>query len=196
MMFEAARIANAVFILVGRGMKHHVSILNQLSIQNDVTFVASNGNHITGNPLVAVGLEKVKENHWIIEARPIHDGVHEAKRMQFDEWWQQCIFTDDVSKLSRCELIRVMRDRDGGSHYDPEIRDEKTRDILNGRLGIRYRSGDGVERMVPWWLHTMVRKVGEELISSVKYLEIAYDAPHRGYTFLDHDRFQKLQAED
>jgi hypothetical protein len=189
MMFEAARIANAIFLLVGRGMRNHVSILDQLELQDKIKFIASNGEHTTGSPLAVIRLVNISPDNWMIEAEPTGRGYFEPKPLQFNDWWQQKILDSDGTKLTRNDLVRIIRDKDGGSHYDPEVTDPKARSLLEGNLGLYYQSGDGVRRVVPWGLHVIVRKVGEELRESIKYLELSYGAPFRSYTFLHGGRF-------
>jgi hypothetical protein len=43
--------------------------------------------------------------------------------LPFDSWWSEIVFSDDSLKLSRKNLVRAIRDQDGGSHFDPILRD-------------------------------------------------------------------------
>jgi hypothetical protein len=87
-------------MLVGRGMRSHVPILDQLNIQDKILFVASNGDHTEGCPLVHSVLVNVKEDYWMIEAMPAHAGIFNPKQLPFEQWWHQRIMKSGGSELT------------------------------------------------------------------------------------------------
>lgn len=191
MMFEAPRIANAIFLLLGRGMRGHSSILDQLGIQEHLTFVASNGPQEKGSTLIVTRLLSIKQDTFIVEVLPVRQAIDRKNMLKFDDWWKQTVFNVGERKnLSRADLVRLFRDKDGGAHYNSSVEDPEHRSFLDGDFGVRFKhSFESEGQVVPWGPQVMIRQIGDEVKESIRFVEQQFDAPFNGYQYLGGKRF-------
>lgn len=117
---EAQRIAAIIFMLChDRGQS--VSLLTQLGVKHEMAFYDSarprpaDPNLFLGQPpLIAFQLVGGAK----IYGAP---GVHaHTPRIGFKQWWETIVYNNlDGGRLSRADLVRNLRDQDGGGHFDP-----------------------------------------------------------------------------
>jgi hypothetical protein len=130
---EAIRMANAIFVLLGPNMKNHKSILSQLGQDGKLQIPStadSRGPH--GSALIAIEMtpytnDETSEGGWTITAVPHgHEALNSGRRLPALDWWNEGVLggVRAVGTLTRLQVIRVMRDQDGGAHLDDHIRDE------------------------------------------------------------------------
>jgi hypothetical protein len=134
---EAARLANTIFILVGRGMKGHVSIMDAAKQQERRLYrstVTAAG--ALGTPLIRCVLKCVGQNAWEIGLKHAgREALIEGRDLCFDDWWSELVVNNDKAKLSRRDVIRILRDKNGGAHFDAQVADELTSEALRGNIG-------------------------------------------------------------
>lgn len=169
---EAARLANAIFILVGRGMRSHVSILDAAG-QQDLRSYRSTvpADRSTGAKLICAVLEKVGTDEW--EIRLKHRGreaLAEGRDLTFNEWWDELVINNDQARLSRREIIRLIRDKNGGAHFDAIVPDELLAAAIKGEIGAFnfHNSATGLIDVVPDGLEHSVRQIATELWFSLE----------------------------
>ncbi len=125
--WEALRLATATYVLVFDAGNAQRSLLTQLGTKGSLQFLSSgrvtaNPNAIGRyNPLVLVQLRANGTADYV----PILDfaGPYAPKRLPFDEWWErEVVFKDGPAALTRKQLVLSLRNQDGGSHLDDEVR--------------------------------------------------------------------------
>jgi hypothetical protein len=100
-----------------------------------------------------------------------------GKSLTFDEWWNEQVLFDGTSqRLTRADIIRILRDKDGGAHYDADVSDPLVAAALRGEItGFVYQTPDGQSSPVPFVLENCMRQIAEELRKTVKYLRLQND---------------------
>lgn len=177
---EAARMANAIFMLLGRGMRSHCSIFDAAGQTEKRLYRSTKpADDAKGCSLVRLELRKIAENEWDASIR--HAGrlaLREGRDLGIDEWWNELIIQNDASNLSRGEIIRILRDKNGGAHFGPVVSDELEAQAIRGELGLfNIRNPDGSLETVPFGLEHCVRQIAVELwysIDSNKSFDVPY----------------------
>lgn len=173
---EAARLANAVFILIGRGAKHHRSILDSAGQQDRRLFrssIPSAG--AKGTALIGCRIEKVEADTW--EAALIHRGrraLDEGRDISFEDWWSEEVISTNRLSLSRGKVVRILRDKNGGAHFDAVISDATDAAAILGEVGaFIIKNSDGVETLIPHALEHTMRQIVEEMWFSLQERQTA-----------------------
>lgn len=169
---EAARIANAIFILVGRGMRNHTSIYDAAG-QQDKRLYRSTISHAggLGTQLICAELEKVGVDEWVIGLRHQgRDALESGRDLTFDDWWTEAVVNNNQLRLSRQEIVRIMRDKNGGAHFDTHVLDELVAAAIKGDIGaFTFRnSATGRVEVVPGGLEYTIRQIATELCYSLQ----------------------------
>jgi hypothetical protein len=164
---EAVRLATSAFLLVGRGMKGHTSILDHLKIADNLRFQSTvpDGNEAAA-PLVFISLSQIEPDNWIVELAPKgRVAIQTGRLLALDEWWREIILNDGNGKaLSRNDIVRILRDKDGGSHYDANVTDPIVAAALRGEItNYLYQRPDGRSIPLPGSLENTMRQIAEEL---------------------------------
>lgn len=162
---EAARIANAMFMLIGRGMKRHTSICDALGIQDNLQFVSSISGNENGLPLIHCKLEHIEPNVWTIELHPIGlvSGA-EVRPLSFEDWWSEVVIRNSGYEYTRENLVRIVRDINGGAHFDLNVQDPDIAALLLSELGFKIAPNDVDDGgPVPFVLESCLRQIAEEL---------------------------------
>jgi hypothetical protein len=135
---EAVRLANTVCILVDDRGRNFVSILSRLCLLDRIPFITTakplvHGNLVTEHPLVRIRFRPLGNDAHDIFYVPVFSRGTEPrslKRVDFAEWWSEPIFRDTERRvLDRKGLTRSLRDHEGGSHLDAELRDPVYRGV-------------------------------------------------------------------
>jgi hypothetical protein len=168
---EAARLANAVFILVGKGMRNHTSILKSADELEDRTFRSTiEESDFKGSALFYAVLTKEAEDRWSVCLK--HAGkaaLENGRDLTFDKWWDEKVIQNSKSCLSRAEIVRILRDKNGGAHFDPVVEDPLLASAIQGDLGsFYYSSDDGTSVPVEGGLEYSMRQIVEEFWFSMK----------------------------
>jgi len=72
-------------------------------------------------------------------------------------------------KLTRENIIRTLRDKHSGAHYDARVTDPLT------AAAFLYTIPDGTKQPVRWAVENTMRQIAEELRAVVRYLRPRYD---------------------
>jgi hypothetical protein len=178
---EAARMASALFILAGEGMRTHASILDAAGQKKKRLYRSTKATEDDlGCSLVRLQLEKVKENVWDIRLRHAGRAVLEGGRdLPFKEWWNEPVVANDAVRLSRADVVRILRDRNGGAHFDPIVKDPIVARAIRGEIGLfDIKHPDGAREVVPFGLEFCMRQIATEFWFSLdadKRFPVAYE---------------------
>ena len=128
-LWEAKRIAVAASILLHDKNKNSQSITGQLGIKGSMPFISSTPKPTPTPRGVILGpelfpqprlLQFQMENGGPVRVIPRLENST-TRSVGFAEWWNEPIYEHGKISISRCCLIRTMRDQDGGGHVDPTI---------------------------------------------------------------------------
>jgi hypothetical protein len=105
------------------------------------------------------------------------EAMYTGRRLKFDEWWNETVLNDGKNQqLTRENIIRILRDKDGGAHYDANVTDPLIAAALRGEItGFLYKDAGGKELPVPFILENTMRQIAEELRGVVRYLRPRHD---------------------
>jgi hypothetical protein len=135
-IWEAKRIAAALYILLHDGRKPIRSILTQLGLRENFQYLSTAG-LVTERVPVALVMVRIAE--WGATFEPLcidparwgffHD-------LPFHDWWKEPIFrSSDGRVMTRNDLVIAFRNKDGGGHYDHAIDDD---------VYVQFRTHDGM----------------------------------------------------
>jgi hypothetical protein len=180
---EAARIANAIFVLLGPMMRNHKSIVGQLGASETVRMFSTasrDGPH--GSALIAVeavpyAAEDAGKSGYIIYATPFgHEPLMAGRQLTLTEWWNEGVLggVDAPHILTRLDVIRIMRDQDGGAHLDDHIKDGTYLAALLKGVGFQYKPRADSDKIIPveGAIEATVRQIAYEVLYSLKSLSI------------------------
>lgn len=162
---EASRMANAIFVLAGEGLRRHVGILDAVDQKKGRLYRSTKPvENALGCALVYLKLVKVEVNQW--EYSLSHAGrssLENGRDLLFNEWWSEPVIFNDTVNLSRAEIIRLLRDKNGGAHFDPLIEDSQAIDALRGEVGLfNIASENGTVEVIPFGLEFAMRQIATE----------------------------------
>jgi hypothetical protein len=101
-----------------------------------------------------------------LELKPLGFGrLWTGRLLPFEDWWNEVVLRHkDDRTLNRGQIIRVMRDQDGGAHYDASLSDPVYAAAVRGELtGFYVKEAPDKLIPVPYALETTMRQIGEEL---------------------------------
>ncbi len=133
---EAIRIATHLYVLLHDSGKNNRSILGQLGYLQSLKFYSfikhkyKPGNLLTEHLLCGIRLSNSEANYFpLLDAGPTVEWYKTA----FFTWWEkEVVIKDKAGRLyHRKNLICLLRDKEGGSHYDSEIT-EYAKTLMNG----------------------------------------------------------------
>jgi hypothetical protein len=123
---EALRIATIIFTLV-HDHGQTVSILTQAGLRAHLKFVSTAGDlmgearHLKARhtPLLMLDTHRRPPEFVSLAVYNRPRGLFPPlKEMKFDDWWDELIFFDDGVALTRKDLASILRNKEGGGHYD------------------------------------------------------------------------------
>jgi hypothetical protein len=181
---EALRLATTVFIILHDGGKNR-SILTNLGIKEEITFLASNPD-INGMSAIAmratplIVLDNMSGGAGFVplctyvKKRDAYEGF---RHLPFETWWtKDLIFIGDGRTLNRQQLVLALRNQEGGSHFDEEVRNpnysalkEEVYIFFPGNPLSKLRR-DGLRKMQNMALASM-RQIAEEVRLSLGFYE-------------------------
>ncbi|MGM5025714.1 hypothetical protein AB8B02_05770 [Tardiphaga sp. 862_B3_N4_1] len=167
---EAARMANAVFILLGPRSRSHTSIIDALGWTPSMMTSRPSGSLLC---IQCIPIEQVGERpaSWFIQALPAGRDAVVAAAEQFDvsQWWNEVILTKEEGSLSRLDLVRIVRDRDGGAHLDNSITSKAYKSVLLTGAGFNYApAADQPTQPVENSIEAIIRQIGFEVVHSLQ----------------------------
>ncbi|MEK9282826.1 hypothetical protein MTR72_24880 [Bradyrhizobium sp. ISRA442] len=184
---EAVRIANAIFVLLGPDMRNHKSVLSQLGVLDGQLTVPSTadsrGPH--GTALIAVEATPYStddgQGGYFIESVPFgHEPLSAGRRLPVPDWWNEGVLSGigATTTLTRLQVVRIMRDQDGGAHLDDHIKDETYLAVYVKGTGFLYKPSADSEVSLPveGALEATVRQMAHEVLNPMRGL--AHSARH------------------
>jgi len=184
---EAVRLANAIFVLLGPDMRNHNSILRQLGAIDESFLLPSSadsrGPH--GSAPIAAQLYAYTAGDggggYTIECAPFgHEPLSAGRRLPVAEWWSEGVLSGigAPKTLSRLEVVRIMRDQDGGAHLDDHIKDETYLAVYLKGTGFLYKPSADSEVSLPveGALEATVRQMAYEVDRGVRGFALSAQA--------------------
>jgi hypothetical protein len=169
---EAVRLANSLFILSGRGMRRHTSILDQMGIQNELRYSTTvSKDNKSASPMYNALVLWNQTYGFTVELMHLGFGaLMTGRSLVFQEWWDEVVLSDGQSRsLTRGQIIRGMRDQDGGAHYDEQLTDQNYIAATRGELtGFTYTDHTGQTFPVPFGLEMCMRQIAEEFRLTIR----------------------------
>ena len=188
---EAIRIANAMFVLLGPDMRNHKSIFSQLGKTESLTIPSTadpRGPH--GSALIAIEAipytdEITGDGSWVVEAVPNgHETLGSGRVLSVVDWWSEGILrgVGSTGTLTRLQVVRVMRDQDGGAHLDDSIRDETYLAVLLKGAGFQYKPRADSEEAFPvdGTLSASIRQMAHEVLHVIRGSAISHHLSEGG----------------
>lgn len=177
---EAARIANALFILVGEGMRKHTSILDAANQKDRRLYRSTKATeNDLGSSLIYIELRKIEETVWDVRLR--HAGriaLVGGRDLTFDDWWNEPVIVNDAVRLTRADIVRILRDKNGGAHFDPIVKNPIDARAIRGEIGLfDIANPDGTREVVPFGLEFCMRQIATEFWFSMDQNK-GFDRPH------------------
>jgi len=108
---------------------------------------------------------------WFIHALPAgRDAVtYSDPPLSLADWWSEIILTRTEGPLTRLEMVRILRDRDGGAHLDLTITSAAYKAVLLNGAGFNYRpSAEQPEQPVEHSIEAIARQIAEEVLRALK----------------------------
>ncbi|QWG10970.1 hypothetical protein KMZ29_14380 [Bradyrhizobium sediminis] len=164
---EAARIANAIFILLGPRSRTHTSVVEALNWDIEMPTTVPSGNLMSVEciPVEAVGDRPAS---WFIQALPAGREAavfRKDVRLSINEWWNEVVLKGSEGTLSRLDIIRITRDRDGGAHLDETISSPAYKAVLLRGAGFSYQpSQDAPSQPVENSIEAIIRQIANEVL--------------------------------
>ena len=158
-------MANALFVLAGEGMRGHTSILDAANQKDKHQYRSTKATeNDLGCSLVDLQLTKVEEDVWDVNLR--HAGrvaLEGGRDLAFSEWWNEPVVVNATVRLPRADVVRILRDKNGGAHFDPIVTDPIVASAIRGEIGLfDIKHPDGTREVVPFGLEYCMRQIATE----------------------------------
>lgn len=170
-LWEAQRLATTAYTLLHDGRGRTWSLLSQLGIRDQMDFLASAppinpDNLLSDMPLV---LTRLTANPASAQYLPrLGDGTPITEWLPFADWWSQIILKDQRGlSLTRKDLVLTLRDQEGGSHFDEELKNPAYISVKEGNLGWVLVTPRGSESIDPGPQFASMRQIAWELEQSL-----------------------------
>ena len=174
---EALRLATCVYNLVHDSGNIH-SIMGQLGIKDTHMFLATNARDGAKLPVIVnrftplVEFERISDRPQFVPLITYfqnRNAYFPVRNLSFNDWWNKdIIFLDGPHRMTRRQLVFALRNQEGGSHYDDEVRNPSFRPLKQPVWMITPGLGFGL--MGDLELASM-RQIAEEVELSFVHLE-------------------------
>ena len=173
---EAKRLAVTIRVLL-HDTGNSKSLLNQLGIKNSMVFYNTANPFNPKNLVVHNGLVGVRMDSGQIRfVAPLEESVEIPGRpnnfVSFSDWWDETIIKDsENTTYTRGDLVKILANKDGGAHVDPQINSNYEALKKTNRMLWQYvQVKDGIEsksHIKDVELHS-IRQIAFELIKSIE----------------------------
>ena len=174
---EALRLATCVFNLVHDSGSNR-SIMGQFGIKDRHMFLATNVRDGAKLPVIVhrftplVEFERVSARpHFVplVTYFQNRNAYFPVRNLSFDAWWNKdIIFVEGSHRMTRRQLVFALRNQEGGSHYDDEVRNPNFHPLKRPVMMVTPGLGFGL--MGDLELASM-RQIAEEVELSFVHLE-------------------------
>lgn len=177
--WESVRIANAIYMLLGPSGKNHTNLVERLNKHSSLQMPTS-VDSIAGSPLVICQI-------CVIENKDGNSAVYQlslrnrgrsgfcSSKIGIAQWWAERVIMTDDCLLDRLTLVRVIRDKDGGAHYDETISDPNYVAAATRGVAFRYSKPDGTDKAVPFYLEQSMRQLADEVLEGLGTIRALID---------------------
>jgi hypothetical protein len=173
---EAKRLAATVYILVHDGKRQTISLLTQLGVRDQMPFIASapavdGRNLLSQMPLTMVSHSGGQASHLPL----LDNGPPFSRWIPFAEWWDEEILRDAKlgHTLTRKELVLVLGNKEGGRHFDEELRDPAYIAISSKDFGWKLVTPEGDKPIDPSAHLATMRQIAFEVEKSLERTAIS-----------------------
>lgn len=172
-IWEAGRLAAAVYIVVHDASKRDASLLTRLGIRGKVRFLCSNPKSNPRNLLPEYLLLGIEIRDTCAKLFPALGSTPNHHRfVQFHEWWERdIIIRIGSTSLSRKRIVFNMRNKEGGAHFDTQINDPAYIELLTKPVGM-FSNGRGIEKYIFGAEIVTMRQIAWELEQTLANLEV------------------------
>jgi hypothetical protein len=169
---ESKRIATNIRVLL-HDTKNSISLASQLNKKNNMLFWSSASLYTPSNLLSSFSLLIMSMTPEGISYVPALTNVKgRTFYYDFDDWWNEVVFDDKQSILTRRDVILTAADQDGGAHVDPKINEDYARISKDNSLGWTFVSSDGTSSFpLTNPVYATVRQIACELLHSISISE-------------------------
>ena len=187
---EAKRIAVSLRILFNE-TRNSRSLLSLLGLENKLLLWSSGGLYTPSNllsswTLLSMSISGAKQ----IFQPLLDDNLGSTFYLDFDDWWNEVIFDDKNSQLTRRDIVRIVANQDGGAHVDPEFKEEYSNLVRNNSLGFFMDYNGEVFEPVNNPAYAAIRQIAHELLVSLTLIDSQFI--RRSYV----ERFFEMRYED
>ena len=147
-LWEAKRLATAVYTIVADQGSNSRSILRQLGIKNKLEFLSCvQPPDEPGRQTLAI----IKGMCGVVDTiegplyYPVLGNAFFKRHIAFNEWWDEVLFTNKNGQdITRKNLTFSLRSKDGGSHFDSKLPETAYLSMkLGSDTGLIALKGDG-----------------------------------------------------
>ena len=167
--WEAIRLATVTYTLVHDAGRKSRSVLGLLGVKDKMKFVSS-GHHVHSkvvgriNPLATLELRSDRPSEYGPRFQTVETPI---RHVSFGQWWERdIIIKDGAAELTRKRLVFVLRNQEGGSHFDDEVRDPGYLSLAGSSNALVFRPGHEPQLVFAAELATM-RQVAWELTKTL-----------------------------
>jgi hypothetical protein len=187
--FDAGHLDEALHIALRlRVLFHHRpqskshGLINQLGLENTLTWVDTAGLPRPGNLMPTSGLTSIKmgqgkaEHVAMLGKHPpfpilTRSGQHipAGSRIPFDEWWNNTVIKDsEGNEFSRRRLVLALVNKAGGAHVDPVADADYEALAKSNSLGWTFRIGNGDPKQLENPVFPSMRQISYEVLESLR----------------------------
>ena len=135
--WEAKRLATSIYILVHDGGRNSRSLLGQLGLKENTSFISSiyddeqpdwlprgYGKPMSFGLSPMLGFKILPANSGVEHDPMLGREADKYENLSFKKWYRQNVLNEaSPLRLTRKNIIHVMRSQDGGAHVDSRIED-------------------------------------------------------------------------
>lgn len=171
--WEAMRIATAVHSIVHDMSSKKLSLLSRVGLKTGMKFAASGrpifaDNLAPSSPLTQMRMGRDEAGGYTKFLPRLDDNPDGIRWLAFTRWWDDPIWSSGSNRnlVTRKNLVFGLRNKDGGSHFDPHNREEAYTAMARGVWFFSVGSAPPVKAVGE--LSTAMRQIGWEVAESIK----------------------------
>lgn len=161
--YEAIHLASNLRVLL-HDKNRNVSLLTHLNIKSKIKYLSTAFDYQPANLLSHFGLGYISTSIKQSEYKPnLEIDYSKSKLLNFDDWWNEIVLSDNKVFISRKEIVLGIADREGGAHIDDEVGEEQRRFSKGNGLGWE---ANGIP-IISNTYYVSLRVIAQEIIESI-----------------------------
>lgn len=168
---EALRIATSASVIVDNGK--YQTLIEQLALQDSLPLIStlSEGmnerNRSPESPLVIfLGAD---QNATPFPLLAVTGHIEPDKLISLPIWLNETVLKDGKKRVfTRAEIIKFLRNKEGGAHFDPVQRSELDNLVRGDTAGFSFQVDDSPQPLISHPIYATMAQIGAELVASVK----------------------------